>query len=58
MTAAKHKSDLKLPTDTPYLAIMSELWVVCGEDFEENWTRYNGIALSVNYLLEAPGTKP
>ena len=48
MTAAKHKSDLKLTADTPYLALTGELWGVCGEDFLENWPRYNGTAL---YLL-------
>ena len=36
MTAAKRKSDFKLT---------SELWGVCGEDFGENWPRYNGTAL-------------
>ena len=27
MTATEHKSDFKLTTDTPYLALTGELWV-------------------------------
>ena len=32
MTAADHKSDFKHTKDTPYLALMGELWGVCYED--------------------------
>ena len=49
MTAAKHKSDFKLTTDTPYLALTGELWGVCGEEFWENWLRYNGTALYITF---------
>ena len=42
MTAAELKPDFKLATDTPYLALMGELWGVYCEDFAENWPRYNG----------------
>ena len=42
MTATEHKSDFKLKTDTPYLALMGELWGVYYEQFEENSPRYNG----------------
>ena len=45
ITAAEHESDLKLITDTPYLALPGELWGVSCEDIAEN---YNGTAL---YLL-------
>ena len=45
MTATELKSDFKLKTDTPYLALTGELWGVCYENFEENWPRYNGTAL-------------
>ena len=45
MTAAERKSDFKLTTDTPYLALTGDLWGVYYENFEENWPRYNGTAL-------------
>ena len=45
MTAAELKSDFKLKTDTPYLALTGERLGVCNENFEENWPRYNGTAL-------------
>ena len=45
MTAVEYESDFKLTTDTPYLALMGELWGVCCEDIEENWPCYNGTAL-------------
>ena len=45
MTATERKSDFKLTTDTPYLALKVELWGVCYENFEENLPRYNGTAL-------------
>ena len=31
----------------PYLAPTGELWGVFWEDFEDNWPRYNGIALYI-----------
>ena len=45
MTAAEPASDLKLATDTPYLALKGKLWGVCCEEIGENWQRYNGTAL-------------
>ena len=41
----KHKSDFQLTEDTPYLALMGEIWGVCCEDFGEDKLCYNGIAL-------------
>ena len=48
-TATKRKSDFKLTTDTPYLALPGELWGAYYENLEENWQLYNGTAL---YLEE------
>ena len=31
--------------DTPYLALMGELWGVFCEDFGEYWPQYNGTTL-------------
>ena len=45
MTTTEHKSDFKLTTDTPYLALTGEVWGVYYENFEENWPHYNGTAL-------------
>ena len=45
LTVREHKSDFKLTTDIPYLALTGELWGVYYENFEENWLRYNGTAL-------------
>ena len=41
LTAAEHKSELKLTTDTPYLVLRGELWVVCWEEIGENWPSYS-----------------
>ena len=48
ITVAESESDVRITTNTPYLALTGELWGVCCEDFGENWRRYNGTAL---YLL-------
>ena len=45
MRVAEHKSDFKLTTNTPYLALTGELWDAYCEDFEENWLRSNGTVL-------------
>ena len=37
MTVTERKSDFKLTTDTPYLALTGELWGAYYENFEENW---------------------
>ena len=48
MTATEHKSDFKLTTYTPYLALKGELWDVFYENFEEDWPRYSGTALYIH----------
>ena len=45
VTEAEHNSDIKPTTDTPYLALMGELWGVYCEDLGENWLCYNGTTL-------------
>ena len=45
MTAAEQKSDIKLTTDTPYLALTGELRGVCCEDLGKNWASFNGTTL-------------
>ena len=47
MAGAELKSDFKLKTDTPYLALKGELWDVYHEDYGENWLHYNGATLYV-----------
>ena len=44
MTAAECKSDFKLTTDVPCLALMGKLWGVCCDDLGEKLPRYNGTA--------------
>ena len=46
----KRKSNFKLKTATPYLALTGELWGVYYENFEENWPRYNGTVLYCVWL--------
>ena len=43
--SSRTKSDFKLATDTPYLALTGELWGVYCEDLWENRPRYNDTAL-------------
>ena len=50
-TAAEHKSDFKLTTDTPYLALTDELWDVICEDSGENWLHYNSTVLIGNHFI-------
>ena len=45
MRAAENESDLKLTTDTPYLALMGQLWAVSWEEVTENLLSYNSTAL-------------
>ena len=45
MAAAEHKSDVKLTTDTPYLALTGKLCGVSCEHFGENWLCYYGTVL-------------
>ena len=47
MTAAELKSDFKLTTDTPYLALTRELWGVNCVYLAENLSHYNGTALYI-----------
>ena len=42
---AESESDIRITTDTSYLALAGELWGVYCEDFEENWPRYNDTSL-------------
>ena len=42
---AESDSDIRITSDTTYLALTGELWGVYCEDLWENWPRYNGIAL-------------
>ena len=46
MIAAERISDFRLTTNTPQLALTGAYH----EDFEENWQRYNGTALYVDYV--------
>ena len=46
---AENESDIRITTETPYLALAGELWGVFCEDFGEKWLRYNDIALQ--YVL-------
>ena len=39
------ESDIRITTDTAYLALMGKLWGIFCEDFGENWSCYNGTAL-------------
>ena len=45
--SGRTRSDFKLTTVTPYLALTGELWGDCHKDIGENWLRYNGTALYV-----------
>ena len=42
---SEYQSDAGWTKDTPYLALMGELWGDFCEDFGENWPRYDGTAL-------------
>ena len=44
-TQAEYQSDAGSTKDTPYLALMGELWDVSCEYFLENWPRNNGTVL-------------
>ena len=56
LNEAKCKTEFKTTEDTTYLALTGELWNVFGGDFEENWSRYNGIALYLIKMVSAKGT--
>ena len=45
MTVAQIELDLRITTDTPYLALTGKLWDVYCEVFGENWLRYNSTIL-------------
>ena len=47
MTVGERKPDFKLTTNTLYIALTDELWVVYYANCEENWPRFNGTALYV-----------
>ena len=42
---AENESDIRITTNTPYLAFTGKLLGVYFEDLGENWPRYNGAAL-------------
>ena len=46
-TEAGYQSDAESTKDSPYLALMGELWGVFCEYFGENWPRNNGTALYI-----------
>ena len=48
ITVAEIGSDIRITTDSLYLALTGDLWGAYCEDFRENWPRYNGTAL---YML-------
>ena len=52
MATAECKLDIEFTKDTPYLALMGELCCVCCEGLEENWPRYNSIALQNIFSYE------
>ena len=45
MAEARHAPEVIFTKDTPYLALMDELWGVFCEYLGENWPRYNDTAL-------------
>ena len=47
VTEAEYKWEFVLTKDTPYVALMGELWGVYCEDFGENGPQYNGITLYI-----------
>ena len=49
MTATECKLDFKITTDTLYLTLTGELWVVYCEDLGENWLRYDGTTLYIKW---------
>ena len=51
-TVAVSKSDFRITTDSPYFALLGELWGVCCEDLKENWLCYIGIMLYIGMFVE------
>ena len=45
ITVAETKSDIRITTDTSFLALTGELCGVYWEEFEESWSRYNTTTL-------------
>ena len=39
---AESELDIRITTDTPYLALTGELWGVYCEDFGEKWSCHKG----------------
>ena len=50
-TETEYQSDTGSTKDTPYLALMGELWRVFCWYFWENWSCYNGNALKTVHIL-------
>ena len=49
ITVPEIELDVRITTDTPYLTLTNELRGVYCEDLGENWPRYNGATLYLNY---------
>ena len=45
MPVAESDSDIRITTDTPYLALTGDLWGVYFEELGGNGPRFNGTAL-------------
>ena len=45
VTETEYKREFEPTKHIPYLALTGELWDELCKDFEENWPRYNDIAL-------------
>ena len=50
MAAAELKSDIELTKDTPFLALMGELWSVCSKDLGENWPVITALHCTIPYM--------
>ena len=51
MTMSERKSNIRLTKYTLRIALTGELYGVFGDDFGENWPRYNGTALYFKPLI-------
>ena len=53
MSTAEHKSDFWRSKDTPYFALMGELWGAICDSFGGNWPHYNGITQYIEQFYNA-----
>ena len=49
--AAGSESDIRITTDTPYIALTGELWGIYGENLRENWPRCNRTVFQTKFQL-------